>query len=94
MPKKKDDPPALPKPDLAQSIQDTFNENPALKKFLNRLFLRQSLETGLFLSCFIVGLILVLNSVKTLYSLGWVGDLAFGIALIIVGSAYMLKSMR
>jgi len=69
-------------------------EEEEVKKLISKAVVRQSIETGLFLSCLIVGIITLFNSVKIALGFGWEGDLAAGITLIIIGASYVFRKLK
>ena len=65
-----------------------------VRKLLSRTVVKQSLETGIFLSCLIVGGLSLVNAFKNLIGLTWQADVAVGVALIIPGIIYLAKKLK
>lgn len=61
---------------------------------IQRLLTMQSLKSGLFLACFLVGLMDLTNVLKVVFNLDWKLDLVKGVILLIVGVIYLLKKTR
>jgi len=69
-------------------------EEDEVRKLISRTVVKQSLETGIFLSCLIVGGLSLVNAAKTFLGLTWQADVAVGVALIIPGIAYLAKKLK
>jgi len=79
------------------SLSNVINEvlkNETIKKTISRAVIRQSIKTGIFLSCLIVGFMTLFNALKSIFGLGWKGDLVVGVTLIIIGVAYVRKKLN
>jgi len=80
--------------DSLSNVINEILENEMIKKAISQAVIKQSLITGLFLSCLIVGILTLVNAVKTLCNFTWQADLIVGMILIILGSAYIAKKLN
>jgi len=76
------------------SILKAVLEEEDVQTLIRRTVVKQSLETGFFLSCLIVGGLSLVNAAKSLLSLTWQADVAVGVALIIPGIIYLAKKLK
>jgi len=76
------------------NILEGILDNPEVKKIITRAIIRQSVETGIFLSCLIVGVMTLFSALKAVFNLGWRGDFAIGIILIIIGVVYVVGKLK
>ena len=80
--------------DSLSNVINEILENETIKKAISQAVIKQSLITGLFLSCLIVGILTLVNAVKTLCNFTWQADLIVGMILIILGSVYITKKLN
>jgi len=91
-------------PDLAYlkakahgSLSNVINEvlkNEKVKKAISHAVVKQSLETGVFLSLLIVGFWNLMNAIKSVLNVTWQGDAVIGVTLIIIGASYVIKKLK
>lgn len=67
---------------------------PEIQKILKENITKQTFTSGLFMSFFLLGFIMLFQAAKTVIGFGWQGDVIISITLICIGSAYMLKGLR
>lgn len=78
----------------ALNVLEALFQQPEFRKLIRKAFIRQSLEMSLFLGFLIVGLFTLLGALQSIYNVGPYGNLILGIALIVVGLAYVIRSLR
>lgn len=69
-------------------------EEPEVKKLINRIIIKQSLESAIFLSCLLAGALMVVSAAKVVANSTWQVDAVSGIILIVVGAVYLYLKMR
>jgi len=89
--------PKKEKMDIAE-IGDSLAENPAVQKLIEKLidrflFRKSFIIFSLVNACLIAGVFYIVNSLVTIFNLGAVGGLVFGIVLAAVGGFYILKQL-
>lgn len=60
---------------------------------VQRTLMRQSIETAVFVSCLLVGVLTMVNAAKQALNVSWQIDLALGVSLILVFLVYVVKKM-
>jgi len=75
---------------VIEEVISTAFKMPSVQKTL----IRQSVESGLFISCLIVGILTIVNAVKQILNVSWQADIAIGVTLIIVFVVYVTKKTK
>jgi len=75
----------------ASRIAETFLSSPEIKAVIRKVFVKEGLILGLFMSFFIVGLMSIVSSIKQLLGFGFEYDLIGGLILFLLGTVYILK---
>jgi len=78
----------------ASNVLKAILQDEEIQKILSRAVVRQSLESALFFACLLIGALDVWNAARTLLNIPWQGDIAKGIILIIIGSAYLIRKLK
>lgn len=78
----------------ALNIVSKILEQPEVQRAITRAVGKQAMISGLFMSFFLVGFFMLFDVAKEVLGHTWQGDLFLGLAMIAVGGAYMLKSVR
>jgi len=78
---------------IGQTVQDILNDK-AVKEIVAKTVVKQSIETGVFLSFLLIGMLTLVNVAKTLSGVTWQADLAIGLAMVTIGGLYMIRALR
>jgi len=79
--------------DLAQTIEETVVQNPAIQKVIDKLFFKKSMKYGFIMSCLTAGVFSLVNGLIMLLNMGPLGWIIFGFILSAVGGVYTVKQM-
>lgn len=80
------------KSSIGKTVEGILNDD-SVKKIVEKTVVRQSIETGFFLSFLIIGMMTLANAAKQAVGLTWQGDLIIGLTLITVGGVYMIRKL-
>jgi len=72
------------------NIIEEILRQPVVQKAL----IKQSVESGLFISCLIVGILTIVNALKQALNISWQVDVAIGISLIIIFIVYVKRKLN
>jgi len=72
------------------NIIEEILRQPVVQKAL----IKQSVESGLFISCLIVGILTIVNALKQALNISWQVDVAIGISLIIIFILYVKRKLN
>lgn len=78
---------------VGKTVEDILN-NSEVQSIINRVVIKQSIESGFFLSFLIIGILTIANAMKEIMGVTWQGDLAIGLTLISIGGVYMIRKLR
>ena len=79
--------------DLAQTIEETVAQNPAIQKVIDKLFFKKSMKYGFIMSCLTAGVFSLVNGLIMLLDMGPLGWIIFGIILSAIGGGYTAKQL-
>lgn len=77
--------------DIAKTIEETVSDNPAIQKIIDKLFFKKSMKYGFIMSCLGAGVFSLVNGLITLFNLGPLGWIIFGVILSSIGGVYTVK---
>jgi hypothetical protein len=82
------------KPGMGTMIERMMEKDPTIMKTISKLFVRQGLVMGFFLSFFIVGFTLIFNAARAMINFGPSVDAMIGGILVGIGAVYILQKLR
>jgi len=78
---------------IGKTIQSILNDK-SVKEIIERTVVKQSIETGVFLSFLLIGMLTLVNVAKILSGVTWQVDLAIGLAMVTIGGLYMVRALK
>lgn len=70
-----------------------LEDNPELRKLLDSLVYKLAVATSLLLSSLLLGLLLLINAIKTVLELGWQADLVIGLTVIFLSAIFIIRTL-
>ena len=78
----------------ALNVLEPILNDPGVQRLIRKTIVKEAFKSGLFMAFLIVGMMMLFSVAQAVYAINWVGNLVLSIILIVVGLAYLLKSLR
>lgn len=78
----------------AANIVTEVLADPEVQNIIKGSLLRETIKNGLFMSVFLVGILYIFNAIKQITNQGPYFDMGAGVALVFIGTIYILSSMH